>query len=857
MRKFLPVFLFLLIVFTAVVPSLQPVFAQRDDGRRQSDLPVPIGQDEFPGQQTNTPNNVPGSPNNGQDCSDPNAGGRCTPNVRTPAPGAADGAIPDDSWVQDKEVTFTGKNAARAGLLLNWALTDYNWSYVRDQNQNPLADFWAQIRNIVFGLLILFVLVTAFVLITTRGRSLTAMRFIPRFIAVIILIFFSYTIISTIYSTTDLIQGYFLRSKTPGFCPPDCISQEDLLFVGWEYGPFFGIRRFGEQYEESAFISLLLVKLTALTYYVMVGVLLIRKIILWFFLIISPIFPLLLLYYPVRNTGKIWIGEFFRWLLYAPLFAIFLGGLVALWRTNIPMNFDFRNVGKVNEIVFPTAINILIGGPKQVVNLTNSVNIADTFALYVVALLMLWGVIIVPWILLQIFLDFAFAYNYGENPWIKQMVSMIGNKPPPGPTKPPSAPTGSARALPFKDFIVPQMQKGAGLARQIPRQQQQVQPVRVPLSVNQKQLSEVQKLTNLSVPTMRDISRYETALLSKDTSRQTETTRIKQQLSQIAMPTSATSVQMRERLMEASKQGNVIASNILNAANSSISSARNVTTTIQQVTTQQVVNMLQQLSRPETVSNPVERQKIIQMKDTIIKESKTGNPLAVTIINATKSEKPTEAEAQRVSEKLKEAKAKGDPLAKSITTTAAPAAPTGLPATNRVQQVSLDDYEAVKKMWTENYHNLETPAGVTDRTAWVKEDVTQVAEAINLLTSTDPRQVEEGMQQVSNILPFLMIGGFSQSEMIAYLKAKQEAGKSVLEEIEKTRQDEETMVEAGERKTQKAAHMAASQEAPLEENPVVSEADTAPKQPENGNQPQQQNGQNGNGQPQETDKEKV
>lgn len=825
MRKYLPtIFVSILTAFFLLQTIYTSgVFAQADPRSPRDNPPRVDNTTPRPG----VPTGVERDPN-------PNRqGGRETPN---PEGGAQpiqpnNPTIPEDTWVQDKEVTFTGKNAARAGILLNWVLRDYKWSHVKN-NKNPLENFWAKIRDIVYGLLILFVIVTAFILITTRGRSIKAMRFIPRFIAVVLLVTFSFALIQLLYEATDLIQGFFLANKKNGFCPPDCISQRDLLFVGWDYRPFFGIRRFGEQFEESAFVSLLLVKLTALTYYVMVGVLIIRKIILWFFIIVSPIFPLLLLYYPVRNTGKIWIGEFFRWLMYAPLFAIFLGGLVSLWGSSIPMNFDFKDVHKVDKIVFQTSINILIGGPKQLVNLTNSVNTQDTFALYIVALLMLWGVIIVPWILLQIFLDFAMSYNYGENPMVRQLLNFMG-KPPPSPTPPPSGSTGTARPLPFKDFIVPEMPKGAARAMQIPRDTRIVQPVRVPLYVNKQQLSEVARLTSLSVPTMRDISRYETSLLSKDISKQSETTQIRQQLNNLATPMSASSAQIREQLTQQSQQGNALASSILTAA----SSVKGITTSIQQMTTQQITTVLQQISRPETVSNPIERQKIIQMKDTIIKESKVGNPLAVTIINATRTEKPTEVDAKLVGEKLKEAKAKGDPLAKAIAGTG-PASP--LPNVNRIQQVSLDDYEAVKKMWSENYQKLDVPVSMTgshDRKAWVKDDIRQISDTINLLSSTDPKQVEEGMQEVSNILPFLLMGGFSQAEIIAYLKAKQEAGKSVLEDLEKTSTEEDTMVDLEKRKTENVGHMTMEAAAPLEENEIVAESErlSAQKQEPNGN----------------------
>src|SRR3989344_2840393 len=211
------------------------------------------------------------------------------------------------------------------------------------------------------------------------------------------------------------------------------------------YTDFEGLRRFGQEYDESAFITLLLVRLTAITYYVMTGVLLIRKIILWFFIVLSPVFPLLLFFRPVRNTGKIWIGEFFRWLLYAPLFAIFLHGLVVLWKsgTGIPLAFNFAGA-KAGEVIYPTAVNILIGGPGQQIfynspTNSNSVNLQDTFALYVVALLMLWVVIILPFLLLKIFLDFLNNFSFGESVLIKQLIaggsSLVGRgtggQPPP------------------------------------------------------------------------------------------------------------------------------------------------------------------------------------------------------------------------------------------------------------------------------------------------------------------------------------------------------------------------------------------------------------------------------------------
>jgi len=323
-------------------------------------------------------------------------------------------------WAIDSETTFIGKNAARAGLWLDWTLQNYDWLCVNkvekgicDNNNSPLQKYWMLIvTSIVLPLSILVILVTAAIIIGTRGKSLTIMRFIPRFVVVIVLVVFSYTLVNVFNQWADSVQGLFLRRFDQN-CPPDCISQVDLLFVGWKYQDFVGLRLSGDANAESAFVSLLLTKLTAITYFLMILILLVRKIILWFFLFVSPIFPLLLLYYPTRNTAKIWVGEFFRWLLYAPLFAIFLKGLVTLWRDKIPLWFSSPWVSNADQIIYPTAVNIMLGGPKQIVSQTNSVNLTETFSLYVVALLMLWIVILLAWVLLEIFLDYAYNFSAG------------------------------------------------------------------------------------------------------------------------------------------------------------------------------------------------------------------------------------------------------------------------------------------------------------------------------------------------------------------------------------------------------------------------------------------------------------
>ena len=66
--------------------------------------------------------------------------------------------------------------------------------------------------------------------------------------------------------------------------------------------------------------------------------------------------------------------------------------------------------------------------------------------------------------------------------------------------------------------------------------------------------------------------------------------------------------------------------------------------------------------------------------------------------------------------------------------------------------------------------------------------------------SADTQNITKGMEAVGAILPFLLIGGFAQTEVIAYLKAKIEAAKAVTEEISKKEEEESTMLDTSKKR---------------------------------------------------------
>ncbi|HVA96512.1 MAG TPA: hypothetical protein VND99_02565 [Candidatus Acidoferrales bacterium] len=795
----------------------------------------------------------------------------------------------DSRWVIDPEVTFIGKNARRSGDFLNWTLQNYSWACVKqdpnskqcDNSGNPIAKYWSSIvLFIVVPMLFIVILATSIVIIVTRGKSLTIMRFIPRFIAVVLLIVFSYSLLQFFYQFTDLIQGFFLRSNIGKVCPPNCISDKDLLYVGWSYKDFVGLRLLGDKYAESAFTSLLLTKLTALTYFVMVFLLLVRKIILWFFIIVSPIFPILLLYYPVRNTGKIWIGEFFRWLLYAPLFAIFLNGLVYLWRNQIPLVFPNAAAIKNTPIEYPTAVNILLGGPQQIVSPANSVNLVGTFALYVVSLIMLWIVILLPWILLQIFLDYAQNFAPGDTAVMKTLVNIATNKGGGG-TGPKPSSGGAAVNIPFaKKFSVPiDIKPGpTGAAKEIKAEHATIsnatfsKPAFIPnAAINNASVNaSVLNAANVKLPSMRDIARFDVALQSNDISKLKDVNKFSEQLVRIANPIVVSNTiersqvkEIREKIVQQSQRGNHTASSVLNAAHASSRSMSNLSSekvknALQQISnpataptanrekmsqlnsmlkkessqnknqlaasilsvndktsdkevekiksqlmqssnnqvskavtsaisqsaksSDQVQTMIKQIANVNSVTTSSDQEHITKLRGTLEKASKEGNSLAASILSV--NEKTSASEIEALQERIQQAKETGEPIATEVTSAAKETNETSLPMVNRMQNVKQEDYQAVKDMWKQNYQNLEVPQGMAGtRADWIKDDITGIDETIALLSSPDQNKVQQGMDQVSNLLPFLLVGGFSQTEIVNYLKAKQSAAKEVSQQL--------------------------------------------------------------------------
>ena len=308
---------------------------------------------------------------------------------------------------------------------------------------------------------------------------------------------------------------------------------------------------------------------------------------------------------------------------------------------------------------------------------------------------------------------------------------------------------------------------------------------------------------------MRDIAKYETSLLSSDIGKHQDIARLHETLEGIANPRQVTVPTQRERynllqekLKQEAQRGDPLATSILSAAN-----AVTKTGLKPSIETAKLIEALQ--------SSPI--------KNALTQAQQNGDPLAKSILSTMQKGEPGIDESLK--QRLLEAKEKGSQLAVSILEAAGGAelkAEASFPAANRVQAVSIDDYESVKKIWQENYLKLEPPKSIEgkqrNRKDWVLNDIDKISETINMLVSTDPQNISKGMETVGAILPFLLIGGFAQTEVIAYLKAKLEAAKSIIEELGKKEEEESTMLGTQTKREEKPKEMELEEQREIEES---------------------------------------
>jgi len=97
------------------------------------------------------------------------------------------------------------------------------------------------------------------------------------------------------------------------------------------------------------------------------------------------------------------------------------------------------------------------------------------------------------------------------------------------------------------------------------------------------------------------------------------------------------------------------------------------------------------------------------------------------------------------------------------------------------QEVSIEEYEEMRRMWVEHYTKGEVPVSekITNRATWVKEEQVRLDNVLNKIASENEEIRAEGLKEVADIIPFFILGDMSIQDIAIYLKAKLTAAREV------------------------------------------------------------------------------
>lgn len=741
-----------------------------------------------------------------------------------------------EKWLFDARTTEVGKRAERARQFINWVLT-----HPAIHNHSVFRQVWLISAMTTLFLIVLTVSIMGIGLIVAKKQDISVkvdvVPILTKAALLLIYALFSYWLVLGLIQITDIIMAFFIKLMDADklFSIFFSAGSDSLSASENGYRSFVGYRNFDPLVNEMAKTSLFLIDVSSYTYFVMGLVIVLRTVVLWFLLIVSPFLALLMPFRLIRNIGWIWIGVFFQWAFYGPLFALFLGALTKIWQAGIPFSFNFSRI-QSDGVVYPLAINILYGGPQQTgeagslgaalshQNPVNTSNYIDTFAEYVISLLMLWVVMILPWWLLRIFRDYCCDGIYAVK---NILMNMMGNDRRPG--EPPSPP---APGFHFSQKM------------QIPKTESRPQEIRTSLKVERMEeiknirTEEISKRMDLEVKRLSDIARFETQkekreyvskvrdylrnpMTAERKEDQTQFTHLKTELQQRAVrgdvaakrlieALGSSTVTMQGKIKELSKER----PEVMPVSRSVSTSLKVSEEHISKVTS----SISEKLVREERLVTDIaarsqvqreQAQRVIQSVPRAVAEhnaqtltQKVAETAGLTTektreVLKNTAEKSTSEEV--VGEVAKKENVAPEEVKKIATGVFQEVSGPVKPATiTTPKTVSIEEYEEMRKMWIEHYTKGEVPVtrDVKDRKDWIGSELIKLDNIMNKIVSENEEVRAAGLNEVADIIPFFILGDMNIQEIAAYLKAKQAAAKEVLTGIDKESALKERLSEA-------------------------------------------------------------
>ncbi len=724
-------------------------------------------------------------------------------------------------WVEDQEVTNQGKSNDRTRQFIYWV-----FSHSSIDNHHGLIKIWSMARNVSYFFLIISAALLGLAYIVGQRANfemgIKIWSSIIRLLTSAVFIFFSATIVISLIQLSEVLIKFFIEN----------LGGKDLFNVYFSgnnteqgYIEFIGIKDLNYKVQESIKTQLFFLKITNLCYYLLGIVIILRKIILWFLLFVSPFLPLLFSFYLTKNIGWIWIGVFFQWLFYGPLLALFLGGLATIWKNGIPYSFDFSRGGTIEGYIYPTGTNILWGGPAQQLDILKNINYVDPYAEYIITLIMLLAVIFFPWWLLRTFRDYCCD---GINAIKNILLSKLG----PGKSLPPILP--------------PVTNLDSLLKAKTQRQIETTVKTRLETTeeIKKAKTEEIVNSFNMKANSLADIAKFETKRENIIN------------LNYLKNPAQAATMTDRQRYMSIRTEltGRAIKSDLVaqKVVSSLFVSSREqlknksqiISTLPKMANTQQIIsykiklptNKIQQITNSVTnlsATNTSLVQKVaskvnldaqtVQRTINLFNQSTTTSPSTVvkTIGNQLKEENKILAEdkvkdilkeylmlikltpeiLEEVAKKENTEKKKVEEVVNHQEKLLTESEKNIEEAIIIPQTVSIDEYEQVKQMWISQYEKGEIPKteNIFDRYQWVDNDIVLITNVLNKLYSDNEELKKQGLDEVSYILPLFIMNNLNGEQLVTYLKAKLEAAKMVKILLDKEKEIKEKIKKESEK----------------------------------------------------------
>lgn len=140
-------------------------------------------------------------------------------------------------------------------------------------------------------------------------------------------------------------------------------------------------------YQEQAFFRFSLLLLTGIAYFVIALIFILRIVILWALLILSPILLLLAIFRSTRGWFLNWLSMYGRWLLIGPLTALGIAVIVNIWQlSGLPISVGDTYVPEIFSAEKTSNIVFYLPGKDTANTLSNTQEMME----YIVFLLMLY-----------------------------------------------------------------------------------------------------------------------------------------------------------------------------------------------------------------------------------------------------------------------------------------------------------------------------------------------------------------------------------------------------------------------------------------------------------------------------------